>query len=77
MAEKTSKPTKVLEKSKQPNRITRWWRETVGELRKVSWPTTEDAWRLTKIVLIVMAVMSLFLGLLDFVFASLIRLVLG
>lgn len=77
MAEKTSKPTKVVEKSKQPNRITRWWRETVGELRKVSWPTTEDAWRLTKIVLIVMAVMSLFLGLLDFVFASLIRLVLG
>ncbi|MHB0923734.1 MAG: preprotein translocase subunit SecE [Bellilinea sp.] len=77
MAEKTSKPTKVVEKSKQPNRIARWWRETVGELRKVSWPTTEDAWRLTKIVLIVMAVMSLFLGLLDFVFASLIRLVLG
>jgi len=77
VAEKTSKPTKVVEKSKQPNRITRWWRETVGELRKVSWPTTEDAWRLTKIVLIVMAVMSLFLGLLDFVFASLIRLVLG
>ena len=77
MAEKTSKPTKVVEKSKQPNRITRWWRETVGELRKVSWPTTEDAWRLTKIVLIVMAVMSLFLGLLDFVFASLIRIILG
>jgi len=77
VAEKTSKPTKVVEKSKQPNRIARWWRETVGELRKVSWPTTADAWRLTKIVLVVMAVMSLFLGLLDFVFASLIRLVLG
>ncbi len=77
MAEKTSKPTKSIEKAKQPNRITRWWRETIGELRKVSWPTTDEAWRLTKIVLAVMAVMSLFLGLLDFVFASLIRLVLG
>lgn len=77
MAEKTKKPTKSVEKAKQPGRIARWWRETVGELRKVSWPTTEEAWRLTKIVLIVMAVMSLFLGLLDFVFASLIRIILG
>jgi len=77
VAEKTSKPTKVVEKAKQPNRITRWWRETVGELRKVSWPTTHDAWRLTKIVLVVMLVMSLLLGLLDFVFSSLIGLILG
>lgn len=77
MAEKTSKPTKVSERAKQPNRITRWWRETVGELRKVSWPTTNEAWRLTKIVLVVMFIMSLILGLLDFVFSSLIGLILG
>ena len=62
---------------KQANRISRWWRETIGELRKVSWPTTPDAWRLTKIVLVVMVLMSLVLGLLDFVFSALIALVLG
>ena len=33
--------------------ISRYWRETVGELRKVTWPTPKEAWALTKIVLIV------------------------
>jgi preprotein translocase subunit SecE len=61
-------------KAKQPNGIQRWWRETVGELHKVSWPTTHEAWRLTEIVLIVMAVMSAVLGLLDLVFSQLVAL---
>ena len=62
------------EKLKRESAIQRWWRETVGELRKVSWPTLPDAWRLTKIVLIVMFAMSALLGLLDFVFSQLIAL---
>ncbi len=41
---------KDREKPKQPNAIGRWYRETIGELRKVAWPTTQDAWRLTRIV---------------------------
>jgi len=57
---------------KKPSRIQRFIRETVGELRKVSWPSTQEAWSLTRIVLIVMAVMSLALGLLDFIFSWLI-----
>ena len=77
MVEKTAKPTKTIEKVKQPGRIARWWRETIGELNKVAWPTPHDAWRLTKIVLMVMVIMSLVLGLLDFVFSTVIRLVLG
>jgi len=77
VVEKAAKPTKQVEKAKQPNRLARWWRETVGELRKVTWPTPQDAWRLTKIVLVVMVLMSLVLGLLDFVFSTIIRLVLG
>jgi preprotein translocase subunit SecE len=77
VVEKTAKPTKQIEKVKQPGRIARWYRETIGELRKVSWPTPQDAWRLTKIVLVVMVLMSIVLGLLDFVFSTIIRLVLG
>jgi preprotein translocase subunit SecE len=77
VAEKTTKSTRSASKEKKPNAISRWWRETVGELRKVSWPTTEEAWHLTRIVLVVMLVMSLVLGLLDFAFSSLIRLILG
>lgn len=62
------------EKEKKPNRIVRWWRETMGELRKVSWPTPAEAWRLTKLVLLVMFTMSLVLFLFDLGFSKLIEL---
>ena len=41
----------MKKKRKKTNRILRWWQETIGELRKVTWPTPHDAWRLTKIVI--------------------------
>jgi len=72
VAEKSIKKVK----EKKPNAIKRWWRETTGELRKVSWPTTHEAGRMTKIVLAVMAVMAIMLGILDFVFSKLIGLIL-
>lgn len=51
--------------------IRRVVRETVGELRKVSWPSRQEAINLTKVVLIVIFVTSFILGLLDLVFAEL------
>ncbi len=78
--EKKATPVKAkVEKKKErkENGIQRWWRETLGEMRKVSWPTTPEAWRLTKIVLIVMAGMAALLGILDFVFSRLITLLLA
>ncbi len=66
-----------LEKQKQPNAFQRWSRETSGELRKVTWPTRQEAWRLTKIVIAVMVVMSFVLGALDFVFSTLITMILA
>jgi preprotein translocase subunit SecE len=65
------------ERTKKENRIKRWWRETIGELHKVNWPTTREAWRLTKIVLLVMVIMGAVLGGLDFVFTKLIGLIVG
>jgi len=69
----------VAEKKKKPqnkgNDIQRWWRETIGELRKVVWPTPPEAWRLTKIVIAVIVVVGAFLGLLDFLFSNLIELI--
>jgi len=59
---------KVERKLKQPNAIQKFWRETIGELRKVTWPTPREAYNLTKIVLIVMVAMAAFLGLLDYGF---------
>jgi preprotein translocase subunit SecE len=68
----------VAEKNKpikKRNAIQRWWRETIGELRKVVWPTPPEAWRLTKIVILVIVVVGAFLGLLDFVFSKIIELI--
>ena len=62
---------------KQQNRITRFFRETVGELRKVTWPTRKEAINLTIVVLIVIAVMSVFLGVLDFIYSQFFVLILG
>lgn len=62
---------------KKPNKIQKWWRETVGELRKVTWPTKEDAIKMTKIVIIVVLATAVFLGVVDFVFSRLVGLLLG
>lgn len=59
---------------KEPNAISRFFRETVGELRKVNWPTRQEAINLTSIVLIVIVAMALFLGLLDLAFVELFAL---
>ncbi len=61
----------------QPNAIKRFYGETVGELKKVNWPTRQEAINLTTIVLIVIAAMSLFLGSLDILFSRLFALLLG
>ncbi len=53
-------------------RIQRFWRETIGELRKVTWPTSDEAWKMTGIVLVVMAIMAALLGALDFAFSRMI-----
>jgi len=63
--------------NRQPNAVVRYFRETAGEMRKVSWPTRQEAINLTIVVLIVTAVMSLFLGSLDYVFTTLFRLVIS
>jgi len=62
---------------KQPNAVQRFYRETVGELRKVSWPTRREAGNLTLIVLIVITLMVLILGSLDLLLTRLLTLIVG
>jgi len=62
------------EKPKKPFFLARYWRETMGELRKVNWPTLQEAWRLTRVVLLVMVAMSALLGVMDWVFSKLVTL---
>ena len=51
------------------NPITRYLRETWAELKKVRWPTRQEAQNLTLIVLAVTVGMAIILGLMDFFFA--------
>ncbi len=63
--------------TKQSRGISKFYKETMAELRKVSWPTREEAINLTRVVLIVIFAMGAFLGLLDYVFTQLFGLILG
>ena len=64
-------------KRKDQNAIQRYGRETIAELRKVSWPTRPEALGLTRIVIIVMLIMAAILGSLDNLFFRLFTNFLG
>jgi preprotein translocase subunit SecE len=59
---------------KKPNAISRYFRETAGELRKVHWPTRREAFQLSAIVIVVMVVMGLYLAVVDGIGERLIQL---
>ena len=48
------------------NKIIQFFKDSYGELRKVVWPSKEDVLSSTKVVIISTVVISLVLGLLDF-----------
>ena len=77
MADSKSQKNNDKPAVKKPNKIQKWWRETVGELRKVTWPTKEEALKMTKIVIVVVLATAIFLGVVDFVFSRLVGLLLG
>ncbi len=45
-----------------------------SELRKVSWPTKEETIKLTAIVVIISLIISLYIGIIDFLLAKLLNL---
>ncbi|MCJ7733230.1 MAG: preprotein translocase subunit SecE [Anaerolineales bacterium] len=66
----------AVKKPKQ-QKARKFYRETIAELRKVSWPTRSEAINLTKVVLVVILIMGAFLGMLDYLFTQLFGLILG
>ena len=74
MADKTSKPNRF---QRIGLGVKQFFKETIGELRKVSWPTRSEAWDLTKVVLIVLITMTIILGTLDLAYSQLFKLILG
>lgn len=68
---------KAKQVKKKENAIQRWFRETGGELRKVSWPTWPEALRLTRLVLVVMAIVGVLLSLVDYAAGEILKLILA
>jgi preprotein translocase subunit SecE len=64
-----------VERVQRDNALVRYFRETRAELRKVVWPSRQEATRLSLIVVSVLVAMSAFLGAVDYLFAQLIGLV--
>jgi len=63
--------------AKKENVVIKYLKETRAELKKVNWPSRQEATNLTLIVMAVTALMALLLGLLDYIFAKLFELILG
>jgi preprotein translocase subunit SecE len=57
--------------------VQRFVSETIGELRKVSWPSRQEAIRLTQIVIVVIFIMAAVLGGLDWIYSKIFGLLLG
>jgi preprotein translocase subunit SecE len=74
MAEK--KQARITQEVQPENRFVQFYRETAAELRKVVWPTRDEAVRLTIIVVIVVTAMSLFLGGVDSLLGQIVRIIL-
>jgi len=54
---------------KKDNFIVRYFKETRAELRKVTWPTRQEALNLTLIVVGFTIFMAALLGIIDYIFA--------
>lgn len=74
-AARTKAPTKAAVPSE--NRIQKFIRETRAELRKVVWPTREQATNLTIIVTSVSVAVGIFLGGVDLIFKKIFELIIG
>lgn len=63
--------------TKKENAVIKYLKETRAELKKVNWPSRQEATNLTLIVIAVTTFMALLLGFLDYIFAKLFELILG
>ena len=67
----------MAERTRKQSAIRRYFSETAGELKKVSWPSWPEARQLTILVVVVMVVIGAFLGIVDFGANRLLNMALG
>jgi len=67
-----------MEKIKEAiQKITQFIKEAKIELKKVTWPTPKQTMASTAVVLILVFILSIILGIFDFVLAKAVKLILG
>lgn len=65
------------ETEKKENRVVKYFREARAEMRKVTWPTRQEALYLTGIVLAVTVAMAILLWVLDLLFSGVMSALIG
>jgi preprotein translocase subunit SecE len=67
-----------MEKIKEViEKITQFIKEAKIELKKVTWPTPKQTMASTAVVIILVFILSIILGIFDFVLAKAVKLILG
>ena len=51
--------------------------ETKQELNKVTWPSRNELWQATAVVITATFIMAIFIGVIDFVLSGIMRVLLG
>ncbi|MDD5723577.1 MAG: preprotein translocase subunit SecE [Syntrophales bacterium] len=59
------------------NGVGRFLKEARSELKKVTWPTPKEALAATSVVIVVVIIVSMFLGIVDLGLTRIVRLVLS
>jgi preprotein translocase subunit SecE len=58
-------------------RVLDFFREVRGEFRRITWPSRPEVIGLTALVLLIIVLLSIYVGLLDFIFQLLVKYLLG
>lgn len=74
------KTAKTPEKKKRPGliaRLKRFFKETKGELKKVTWPTRQEFLKYSGVVILFIVMFAVIVGVMDYALASLVKLISG
>ncbi len=77
MARNPSTPRRLSQEATRKALTFRAFGDIVAELRRVTWPTRQETFRLSLMVIAVSAAIGAFLGLVDLGFARLFDVILG
>lgn len=59
------------------NKLTNYIKESIAEMKKVTWPTKKETRNYTILVIAISIGVALFLGLLDYIFTTVFQLIIN